>query len=134
MPKQYKRDLFRNVSQTQKNFLYPVLVLCMLGCIITLLILDYLHFDRGSIIYEYEFTKLKIIILIGCVVFSLLMFGISLAVYFVSSKIVGPYDRIIGELDKVLKGEIKGPLNVRKSDTLFKGLLDRVNALIKRMP
>jgi sensor histidine kinase YesM len=133
MPKHPQRSFFRNISQTQKNFLYPILVSCMLGCIITLLILDYLYFDRGSIIYEYEFTKLKIIILIGCVLFSLTLFFITLAMYFVSNKIVGPYDRIIGELDKVLKGEFKGPLNVRKGDRLFKGLLDRINALIERI-
>lgn len=134
MPEHHKRSFFRNVTPTQKKFLYPVLVPCMFGCIIILLILDYLHFDQGSIIYEYEFNKLKIIILIGCVVFSLMLFIIAFAMYFISSNIIGAYDRIVGELDKVLKGEAKGPLTVRKSDKLLKGLVDRVNALIERIP
>jgi len=52
--------------------------------------------------------------------------------YYVSHRIVGPHNRIILELDEIIKGTRTEPLSVRKDDKMFSELIDRINNLIKK--
>ncbi|MFC1620691.1 hypothetical protein ACFL2G_00150 [Candidatus Omnitrophota bacterium] len=51
--------------------------------------------------------------------------------YKISHRIIGPFDRIIGELDDHIKGKEKGRIVIRKGDK-FQPLVDRINKLLKK--
>lgn len=52
----------------------------------------------------------------------------------VSSNIVGAFERIIRELDKIIGGGTKRPIIARTHDDLANELLKRINILISRTP
>lgn len=49
----------------------------------------------------------------------------------ITHKIVGPFDRIVRELDEHLNGTRQGPITIRKSDK-FLPLVDRINLLLEK--
>jgi len=51
--------------------------------------------------------------------------------YKISHKAVGPFDRIIRELDARIKGTQKGPITVRKGDK-FQPLVNKINKLLTK--
>jgi len=129
----FKRNPFFHVNKFQKNLIYPVVVPCFLGCMILLFFLDYLYFDSNAVIFDDEFVALKIIVVVCVVTIALIFLFISFCIYFVSNRLVGPYDRIIRELDDIIAGRNKSPLKTRKKDKLFPELLKRINILVERM-
>jgi len=54
--------------------------------------------------------------------------------YFASNKIVGPYERILRELDAILDGGPKKAIGTRKGDEMFSEILKRINVLIEKLP
>lgn len=52
--------------------------------------------------------------------------------YKISHRIIGPFDRIVNELDKRAEGREKGPILIRKNDK-FKPLVDKINKLLDRL-
>ncbi len=84
--------------------------------------------DVASIkfVSEWAFALLAIVLLyLGC--------GFLWA-YAVSNNVVGPFDRIIRELDEVIDGGARQPITVRQRDELAQQLLKRVNVLVKNLP
>lgn len=51
--------------------------------------------------------------------------------YKLSHRIVGPFDRLIREIDESIEGKRKAPLRLRKADR-FRPLVDRINKLLDR--
>lgn len=49
----------------------------------------------------------------------------------ISHKIVGPFDRIVRDLDKRVKGLEQGPIKVRKNDK-FRPLVSKINQLMEK--
>ena len=52
--------------------------------------------------------------------------------YKATHQIVGPFDRIVRELDERLRDHKKDPIGLRKNDK-FRPLVDRINNLLERM-
>lgn len=130
MASRYKRNCFTHINRFQKTLLYSVLVPCFIGCIIILLSLDYLYYDYGAFLNRYEYRHFKYVVLFLLPTIAFILFGVSLVMFYASNKIVGPYERVISEMDAMItKGERK-PLSVRKGDQMFDGLLKRFNKLI----
>ena len=50
----------------------------------------------------------------------------------ISNRYLGPYERVINDLDDVLSGAKKGHIMTRKGDVIFEELLKRINALIEK--
>jgi len=50
----------------------------------------------------------------------------------ITHKIIGPFDRIVRELDECVKGKKQGLLTLRKGDR-FQPLVDRINKLLDRL-
>ena len=50
----------------------------------------------------------------------------------VSNRIAGPIYRLEKELDAVLSGQVRGPINLRKDDEL-KPLTSKINKLLAKM-
>ncbi len=84
--------------------------------------------DVASIkfVSEWAFALLSILLLyVGCAF---------VWAYSVSNDIVGPFSRIIQELDMVIDGGARQPITVRQRDELAQQLLKRVNVLVKNLP
>ena len=61
-------------------------------------------------------------------------FSISLLLIFaykLAHKIIGPFDRIVRELDECVKGKRQGHMTIRKGDK-FQPLVDRINKLLDK--
>jgi len=128
-----KRSPLPHINRFQKNLLFPVLISCFLGFAICLLFLDYFYFDESSILYDFSWMHLKMLIkwFLPLVSFALVVVGV--IVYYISSRILGPYERIVRELDEIIAGKHQHVLSVRRKDEMFADLLKRINALIKKI-
>jgi nitrogen fixation/metabolism regulation signal transduction histidine kinase len=54
--------------------------------------------------------------------------------YYVSNKIVGPFERVLREVDDILAGKGKNKIGIRSKDGMFEELVKRINALVERLP
>lgn len=50
----------------------------------------------------------------------------------ITHKIIGPFDRIVRELDEHAKGKKEGHINIRRGDK-FQPLVDKINKLLDRL-
>ncbi len=130
MVKPYKRNFFTHINRYQKALLYSVLIPCFIGCIIILLSLDYLYYDYGAFLNRYEYRQFKYLILFLLPTSAFILFVVSLIMFYVSNRIVGPYERIIRELDEMAEKGAPRKLGVRKGDEMFEELLKRFNKII----
>jgi len=130
----FKRNIFIHLNKFQKSLLYPVLLSSFAGCLLALLSLDYFYFDRSSLIYDFNYKHMKMLLVWFLPLVSFMLAIVGFLVYYISNKIVGPYQRIIRELDNILAGKTSGPLKVRKKDEMFKEVVKRINALIEKIP
>lgn len=72
-----------------------------------------------------------IIIVVGGLGAMALIIGLFYWAYGISNKVLGPYDRIIRDLDKIVDGRSRKDLYVRPGDEMFEELVTRINVLIK---
>lgn len=129
MEKKFQRKMFRVTNHFQRWFLYPIIISFFIGCAIAWLSLVYfyvLDIPGNSL----KFEQIRNMVPLFLVIFCFLMFCVLLWTCYTSNKILGPYKRIIRELDETLQGTRKGPITVRKGDELFEELLKRINVLI----
>lgn len=132
MEKRFKRKLLTTHNHFQRRFLYPVVISFFIGCGVAWLSLVYfyvLDMPGNSV----KFEQFRHVIPLFLVIFCFLMFCVMLWTCYTSNKILGPYKRIIRELEETLQGTRKGPITVRKGDELFEELLKRVNILIQKI-
>jgi len=52
--------------------------------------------------------------------------------YQLTHRIVGPFERIIRELDECLNEKRKGPLKLRKNDALWP-MVEKINSLLEKL-
>ncbi len=52
--------------------------------------------------------------------------------YKISHKIIGPFDRIVRELDECIEGKKEGPIVIRKDDK-FQPLVEKINKLLDKI-
>ncbi len=60
------------------------------------------------------------------------MFALFYWAYKITNKILGPYERVLRELDKVVDGRSRRALTVRDGDEMFAELIERINVLMKQ--
>lgn len=135
-PKKIKRNLFLHTNDLQKHILYPILIACAFVCFLALLCLVY-FFASGSeraLATNPEFSRVHMAIpwFLLTISFSLIM--VIVWAYHISNKLVGPYERVLREMDEVLAGKRRNPIVARKGDFMFENLLKRINAIIDRLP
>ena len=127
-----KRRLLFGVNHFQKIMIVPLVFSFGIGCIVSWLSIVYFSLPESSSFNSQKESLERLIPwLLGlCLI---LILGLVLAAYFSSSKIAGPYQRIIRELDEVVAGTKKSSIVVRKGDVMFENLLVRINRLIKKI-
>ncbi len=128
--KPYKRSLLFHINTFQKQLIFPV----MLSCLFSFVCLAYLYryTDVGSVIYNDQYYFLKMTL--PWILISLAFLFIVLWTYYVTNKIVGPFKRVLREVDDILAGKGKKKIGTRKGDGMFEELVKRINALVERLP
>lgn len=135
MGKKWNRSLFLNTNKYQKKIIVPILISCLLACAVNLFCLSY-YYLGGTLHQEAPFgislLTLNVLAPWLYVFFTLTIAFILLWTYYISNRMVGPFDRIIRELDDVIAGKKTTKIGTRKGDEMFEQLLKRVNTLIEQ--
>ncbi len=131
------RRALLHTTKHQRQIIRLSLVPSTIFCVVMYFLLHAFQNDLGEAIYtasdvasikfvsEWAFALLSILLLyLGC--------GFLWA-YAVSNTVVGPFDRIIRQLDEIIDGA-RQPVTVRDRDELAQQLLKRVNVLVKNLP
>ncbi len=129
---------FLHMNKHQRQIIRLSVVPSTIFCVVMYFLLHAFQGEVSEAIYtasdvasikfvsEWAFALLSILLLyLGC--------GFLWA-YAVSSDVVGPFDRIIRELDEVIDSGARQPITVRQRDELAQQLLKRVNVLVKNLP
>ncbi len=130
--------VFLHTTKHQRQIIRLSVVPSTIFCVVMYFLLQAFQREVGEAIYsasdvasikfvsEWAFALLSMVLLyLGC--------GFLWA-YAVSNNVVGPFDRIIHELDKVIDEGARHPITVRQRDELAQELLKRVNVLVKNLP
>ena len=133
MPKKFSRNVIFHLNKYQALIIYPVLISCLVACNFSLLCLAYFYYPENyKIIFNVALKDLKLYIPLFLMGISILLLFVVFWTYYVSNKLVGPYQRIIKELDDIIAGKDVRPLSARKGDEMFEELTKRMNVLIER--
>ncbi len=74
----------------------------------------------------------KILIILAGMAVIFAIFVLFYWAYKISNKVLGPYERVLRDLDKVIDGRSGKALTVRQGDDMFAELIARINVLIKQ--
>ncbi len=94
--------------------------------------------DEGPIsrwtakIYAFDLSDFRKFIPLFTAAIVLLLIFVIYGTLYITSKVIGPVERVIYELDEVLSGRKSTPIVIRRGDEMFDEILKRINALIKR--
>lgn len=126
-------------NKPQERVLYPfyaacIVILLWLVCFAYLLIKHPFLFatEYKALILEKNLDNIRIILI--CVISSISIILVLLVYWasYISNKVLGPYERILKEMDEVISRKLSRKILVREGDTMFEALLKRVNVLIER--
>ena len=149
MKKKCQRKLLNPTNPFQNRIIISVMIPAVIACIMCLAMLCYVYYVAQHLaLYSRadaswpdmfmpwfldvsQFLRMApgmLLIITG------LMLGAAIWSYYFSNQLVGPYNRIIRELDDVVSGKSKKPIILRKDDDMFAELFKRVNQLIEKLP
>jgi len=129
-----KRNLFLHLNRFQQRIIFFLTVLGLVSLSLMIMFLSYLYADTNNFIHTFPFLLIKMCLLIAFPAAAFLILIVCLYTYYLTNKMLGPYERIIRELDAVLETRQKKELTVREGDDMFRDLLKRINALIRQLP
>ncbi|OGX06951.1 MAG: hypothetical protein A2Z88_04050 [Omnitrophica WOR_2 bacterium GWA2_47_8] len=141
MEERYKRDILLHVNKPQEQILFTFYIMCFLILaafmgMAYLVVKHPLFADTGDMhsLVKSSFSGLKLIIISLGILMGGAFFMLIYWIYYITNKILGPYDRILRELDIVIDApaHLRKPLKVRPGDQMFGELLKRINFLIER--
>ncbi len=129
---------FLHTTKHQRQIIRLSVVPSTIFCVVMYFLLQAFQREMAEAIYsasdvasikfvsEWVFALLSVVLLyLGC--------GFLWA-YAVSNNVVGPFERIIEEMDKVIHEGARHQITVRQRDELAQELLERVNVLVKNLP
>ncbi|MBF0225438.1 MAG: hypothetical protein HQK76_08300 [Desulfobacterales bacterium] len=143
MSKPFKRNIFTHTNKYQIRIILPLMVTIFLILILTS-VLYYFSFHTDSAVYEsekstmifynYQIELFKQIMPFILALFSLLVIILIYWTYHLTNKVLGPFDRIINELDKMIHGDKEWTLlTTRDGDDMFEQLLQRINYIVNKI-
>ena len=130
----FKRNIFRNTNKFQRLILFYLTALGLTSLILMVLFLAYLYADIENFLHTFRFFTIKTGILIALPVTAILILITCVYMFYLTNKILGPYTRILSEIDQILASNKRNNLNVREGDEMFEDLIRRINELIGRQP
>ena len=129
-----KRNLFLHLNKFQVRILFYLVALAAACLILMVLFLSYLYADSENFLHQPQFLMIKICIVTALPISAVLILIICFCTYHMTNRLFGAHDRIVREIDDILETGNKKELSVRKGDEMFECLLQRINALIQRLP
>ena len=144
-----KRNPFLNTNRYQRRIILSVMTPSMIACGVCLFTMIYMHYISSHIIFysHVDFNRPEIYIpwFLDLNRFAMIIPWILLMIAFLmvtviawsfdfSNKLLGPYERVIRELDDVIAGKGKKQITFRSGDEMFIELFRRVNTLIEKLP
>jgi hypothetical protein len=149
MKPNYNRNPIFHVNKFQQRLLFPVVIISILTSSMLVFAMLYLSYIgehlalltsthpndlQWAVPWFLDINKYNLVIpVLMLAIASILVIMVSWA-YHVTHRIIGPHERVIRELDEVLSGQRKEPITTRKGDEVYEELLNRINALIKKLP
>ena len=133
---QAKRSLLLHLNKYQTQIIYPIAFACIIACMIAascLFVMFYLDVYHTNVL-NFDRTAFKLLIARVIPFLVLILFLLVVWTYIIASRLVGAHNRIIRELDEVVEGKRKSPITSRNGDSHFAELLQRINALIQKLP
>ena len=131
-----RKQFFAN--KFHKQLFFMGFLSAFLPTLITTVTLYYLIFSITAqeigfpeSIYSHVYPAAKKVIQILLIVFPIVLLFIAYVSYKITHKMVGPYDRILRELDACIAGQKKDHIKLRPNDK-FVSLVDRINILIDK--
>jgi len=135
LSKKLARNIITHLNKFQKQIIFPVLIACLSSCVSTLMCVAYIYFPDDYMIFNgITIEKLRFYIPWILIFTSSLLVVVIFWTYYMSNKLVGPYERIMRDLDKIAEGQSKEALTTRKGDEMFEDLVNRINAIVKKIP
>jgi len=135
MSKGFKRSLFKT-SKFQRPVLNLLIGFGLAMATLTIICLAFLFYSMVDAVEspERSATTMKTTMSLALVLIPFIaILGVVLA-YVITNRLLGPFERILRELDEVVAGRSKGPIGARKCDLLANEILERVNVLISKTP
>lgn len=135
MKKHQPRRLLLHTNKYQRRLIIPIISVSLFAMFLTFLCLEFYLAkltNTGVMILNVDITQLKLLIPASLIGVSATLLFIIFWIFYVSNLMIGPYDRIVRELDEIIEGKRKGPLHLRNKDDMFAGLLRRINILIEK--
>ena len=131
-----RKRIFANTLH--RNLFLLVFLAALVPTIIITFFLYYLIFNvtasqmffPEAIAYNIIPAAKKVISILAIVLPIFILIILTLA-YKTTHTIIGPFDRILRELDKCIEGTKKGPIKLRKKDKFFP-LIERINKLLDK--
>ena len=130
MSSKLQRSTLFHVNKHQRIYFYPVISAFLLGCAVSWLSVIYFLFIDIPFGSGFAYFQGMIPLLLSAA--AILMIIMVFWTCRLTNRYLGGYDRIVSELDEVLAGKRNEPIQTREGDTLFMGLLKRINVLISR--
>ena len=126
-------------NQMHRNLFFLVFFASLVPTIITAIFLFYLIFNitadqvgiPEAIAYNIIPAAHRVVGVLS-ILTPVIILGILIFAYKTTHKIVGPFDRIIRELDECIRGTREGPIMLRKNDK-FWPLVEKINILLKKI-
>ena len=130
-----KRNIFLHLNKFQRKILLPVLISSLAACNVIVLSLALFYFPADhTLIPGLTVNDLKFFLPWLLLTVSLIIVFLIFWTYYISNRMVGPYGRVLKDLDDVVAGKSKKEIKARKGDEMFEELLKRVNTLIRKLP
>ena len=130
-----QRQLFTRVNRFQR----PIIRIVIASSFVTIILAAcaaYLYYDTTEIIIHpfKEISFLKITVLVLLMILPLAFYFVIVNAYRVSNRLLGPFERVLEELDTIIEKREKRHIQARQDDELAEEILKRVNTLIDRLP
>lgn len=129
------RSLLFRLNKFQRRILYPIVICTTIACTVALVSIFSIYCleSYSDNIFHLNRTLFKIYISRLIAGLSVLLFLILLWAFYIANKTIGPYQRILNELDSVLQCKRKTPITLRKGDEMFEEVFKRINKIIKML-
>lgn len=128
----FKRNVFSRINKFQWRIIFYLSALGACCLSLMLLFLSYLYTDIDHFIHTRPFVMVRTCIVIALPLSAFLVLIVCLYTYYMTNKMFGPYDRIVGDLKKMNDEGEKRQLTVRQEDEMFRELVVQLNRLIRR--
>jgi hypothetical protein len=137
MEQKKKRNLFATRNKYQLSiilltFFPPVVVCTSMAIFITIMyyqMLNVIRYNSSAVVARSLTQWSGLIVGVLCAMCIVSLFW----VFILSSRLVGPFERIIRELDEVIEHKKKKKIVARTKDELANQILKRINVLIDQL-